>query len=56
MIPWCRFKMENENLKILLDAYKYEEYVWQVIGNFNMVAFLMDSKSAQTSFFVIFEF
>lgn len=32
---------EYSSAKILLDVLKYEEYVWEVIGNNKMVAFLM---------------
>lgn len=36
--------------KILPDILKYEEYDWGIIGDFNIIAFLMSVQSSFTQF------
>jgi len=43
-------KEEYQNIKILLSALKYNRYTWEVIGNFKMVAFLVDFQGGFTKF------
>lgn len=41
---------EYRNVKRLLNALKYEEYGWEVIGDFKMIAFLMSLQGRFTKF------
>lgn len=41
---------EYGSIRIFLDALKYEEYDWEVIGNFEIVAFLMVLQGGFTKF------
>ena len=43
-------KENYDSVKILLDAVKYDEYNWQLIGDFKMVRFLMGLQSGYTKF------
>ena len=43
-------KEEYNSVKNLLDALKYDEYGWEVIGDFKMVAFLMGLQGGFTKF------
>ncbi len=43
-------KENYDSVKILLDAVKYDEYNWQLIGDFKMVEFLMGLQSGYTKF------
>ena len=43
-------KEDYNNIKTLLDALKYDEYGWKVIGDFKMVAFLMGLQGGFTKF------
>ncbi|XP_051552787.1 uncharacterized protein LOC127440312 [Myxocyprinus asiaticus] len=43
-------KEEYNSIKTLLDALKYNEYGWEVIGDFKMVAFLMGLQGGFTKF------
>lgn len=46
----AHMKEEYPNVKNLLAALKYEEYGWEVIGDFKMVAFLMGLQGGFTKF------
>jgi len=41
-------KEENKNIKILLSAFKYDHYKWEVISDFGMVAFLVGFQGSFT--------
>ena len=41
---------EYQNIKILLSALEYDQYSWEVIGDFKMVAFLMGLQGGFTKF------
>lgn len=43
-------KEEYRSIKILLGALKYEEYCWEVIRDFKMVAFLMGLQGSFTKY------
>ncbi|XP_061412718.1 uncharacterized protein LOC133345765 [Lethenteron reissneri] len=43
-------KEDYNIIKTLLDAFKYDEYGWEVIGDFKMVAFLMGLQGGFTKF------
>jgi hypothetical protein len=43
-------KEDYNNVKTLLTALKYEEYGWEVIGDFKMVTFLMGLQGGNTKF------
>ncbi|XP_061433007.1 uncharacterized protein LOC133358637 [Lethenteron reissneri] len=43
-------KEDYNRIKTLLDALKYDEYGWEVIGDFKMVAFLMGFQGGFTKF------
>lgn len=43
-------KEEYQNVKILLSALKYEQFSWEVIGDFKMVAFLIGLQGGFTKF------
>jgi hypothetical protein len=43
-------KEEYQNVKKLLTALKYEEYEWEVIGDFKMVSFLMGLQGGYIKF------
>ncbi|XP_061410987.1 uncharacterized protein LOC133344802 isoform X2 [Lethenteron reissneri] len=43
-------KEDYNSIKTLLDALKYDEYSWEVIGDFKMVAFLMGLQGGFTKF------
>ncbi|XP_076351321.1 uncharacterized protein LOC143247336 [Tachypleus tridentatus] len=43
-------KEEYNSVKTLLEALKYDEYGWEVIGDFKMVAFLMGLQGGFTKF------
>ena len=43
-------KEEYNNVKLLLNALKYHEYAWEIIGDFKMVAFLMGLQGGFTKF------
>lgn len=43
-------KEDYNSIKTLLDALKYDEYGWEVIGDFKMVAFLMGLQGGFTKF------
>jgi hypothetical protein len=43
-------KEDYNNTKTLLEALKYDEYGWEVIGDFKMVAFLMGLQGGFTKF------
>ena len=43
-------KENYANIKTLLIALKYDKFNWQVIGDFKMVAFLMDFQGGFTKF------
>jgi hypothetical protein len=43
-------KEEYNSVKLLLDALKYHEYAWEIIGDFKMVAFLMGLQGGFTKF------
>lgn len=43
-------KEEYNNVKILLEALKYNDYGWEVIADFKMVAFLMGLQGGFTKF------
>ena len=43
-------KEEYQNIKILLSALKYDQYSWEVIGDFKMVAFLVRLQGGFTTF------
>ena len=47
---------KNTSVTILLDAFKYAEYCWEVIGDFKIVAFLMGLQGGLTKYLVIFAF
>ena len=42
------------SVKMLLDALKYDEYGWEVIGDFKMVSFLMSLQGSSQKFHVSF--
>ena len=43
-------KENYENVKILLSALKYVQYIWEVIGDFKIVAFLIGVQGGFTKF------
>ena len=43
-------KEEYQNIKILLSALKYDQFNWEVIGDFKMVAVLMGLQGGFTKF------
>ena len=43
-------KEEYENIKILLSAFKYDHYKWEVVSDFGMVAFLVGLQGSFTKF------
>ena len=43
-------KEKYQNIKILLSALKYDQYKWEVIGDFKMVAFLVGLQGGFTKF------
>ena len=43
-------KEEYQNVKILLSALKYDQFNWEVIGDFKMVAVLMGLQGGFTKF------
>ena len=43
-------KEEYQNVKTLLTVLRYEEYEWEVIGDFKMVSFLMGLQGGYTKF------
>ena len=43
-------KEEYSSIKALLDALKYDDYGWEVIGDFKMVAYLMGLQGGFTKF------
>ena len=43
-------KENHQNVKALLDALNYAQYEWEVIGDFQMVAFLMGLQRGFTKF------
>jgi len=43
-------KEDYNSVKLLLEALKYKEYCWEVIGDFKMVAFLMGLQGGYTKF------
>ena len=43
-------KEDYQNVKILLSALKYNQFGWEVIGDFKMVAFLMGMQGGFTKF------
>ena len=45
-----QMKENYENVKMLLSALRYDQYNWEVIGNFKMVAFLMGLQQGFTKF------
>ena len=47
---FVQFKEEYKTVKILLDALKYKEYCWEVIGDFKKVAFLMGLQGGFTKY------
>ena len=45
-----QMKENYENVKMLLSALRYDQYNWEVIGDFNLVAFLMGLLQGFTKF------
>ena len=45
-----QMKENYENVKMLLSALRYDQYNWEVIGDFKMVAFLMGVQQGFTKF------
>jgi hypothetical protein len=45
-----QMKEDYQNVKLLLSALKYNQYGWEVIGDFKMVAFLMGMQGGFTKF------
>ena len=45
-----QMKENYENVKMLLSALRYDQYNWEVIGDFKMVAFLMGFNKVFTKF------
>lgn len=43
-------KENYESVKILLEALKYQEYNWQLIGDFKIVGFLMGLQGGYTKY------
>ena len=48
-----QMKENYENVKMLLSALRYNQYNWEVIGDFKMVAFLMGLHKVLLSFLAI---
>jgi hypothetical protein len=44
------FREDYNSIKSLLDALKYNDYGWEVIGDFKMLAFLMGLQGGFTKF------
>ena len=49
LFPW-HLKEDYNSVKTLLNALKYDEYGWEVIGDFIMVAFMMGLQGGWTKF------
>ena len=47
-------KNEYQNVKILLSALKYDQFNWEVIGDFKMVAVLMGLQEASPDSLAIY--
>ena len=45
-----QMKENYENVKMLLSALRYDQYNWEIIGDFKMVAFLMGLQQGFTKF------
>ena len=45
-----QMKENYENVTILLTAFKYVQYIWEVIGDFEIVAFLLGFQGGFTKF------
>ena len=43
-------KETYENVKPVLNALKYDQYNWEVIGDFKMIAFLMEMQGGFTKY------
>ncbi|KAL6470805.1 hypothetical protein MHYP_G00219240 [Metynnis hypsauchen] len=49
-LPVAHLKEEYTSVKMLLGALKYDEYGWEVIGDFKMVSFLMGLQGGFTKY------
>ena len=50
LLPLRAMMARLKNVKILLYAFNYEKYSWEIIGDFKMVTFLMNLQGGFTKF------